>query len=730
MPDLLAIDETERALISDPSANFPQAPGMDPIPRFVGDQELLTAPGQPARLNTKKEGDFLSRFQAGLLRPDQRADFWRSKGFRLERLPNGNVYIFDPETNQYYEVDKKTKAWLGFAGNPFKDIADASGTVPSIVAGLASAPTMGGQAAGSVVGEGVRQGIAEVVYPEGDNFSPTGLATEGALGGAAQGVINGAVSAGRWSLARATGSTKFLDPALDPTVKQWQADLAGEYGQKVAGVVDEIGLIVPPGVYGNRPVGSFELFARRHPQAREFFRSNADQNGAIYLEWFQKTLDEYGGRITDDEAGRKVHDAYMRTIEAADETRRANAKIGFGRVAQLTGNAPILQDLPHFKEALEEVLEDNRVLAEANAAPHAKRFFNLAEAHLRQLEKIGPVDALELQKFLSTYGKMSAGKSLMFADAPAMISEERRHGAKLVQSLLQDLDEIAPGTSPAHDALRVARDRFRSDSEAIRVIQETELGRLFQTSGEKVTPQQIVAKLHKMSPQNTRHAANVLREQAPDALRQFQQVELGRVFQVGFPVSPHAHVGDTTINPAALKEALQESKVWETLGPAQRPQMVAAVDGLDVLLRLQTFNRNLGPGTELPTNTVIRSLGFMNPKVVAGRTAMAIGGGQVAEAAAKLFTTDEGLRHLTNLRRAKYDKLTDAQAASVQQSLNWVTKTIEYGRRSTVRGQEDLHDLGLNELQNVPMTSDLMLMDQLHQMRAGNTEQSTAPPQK
>lgn len=189
---------------------------------------------------------------------------------------------------------------------------------------------------------------------------------------------------------------------------------------------------------------------------------------------FSKGKENFGTKL--DETFQKVM-GDATTGKGLLGARAKQAKADYAAVDQATGNKKVIP-LTNFYNKTIKLVKENRLSSSPEKRKFAKALLAVAKNY-----RTGKVNGKQLQDLLQTYGSGAKGSGRIWSDLDPSI--ERSMSKAIFGSLQKDLSAASKSNIPGAAQLKIARDRYAKNSDAIRELQESALFKMFKKEGLK-----------------------------------------------------------------------------------------------------------------------------------------------------------------------------------------------------------------------------------------------------
>jgi len=436
-----------------------------------------------------------------------------------------NFYVSpDGDRNKWFSVDPGLFESFNM-GEFGRDVSDLSGgaleIAPSVGVGLATANPL---AAAAAYGGGniARQGISAMI-PGEEDFTQLGVPE---LGRVTSPVISAAMGGATQKVANI--GFNLFDKYLRPSsylarMTQGPEAARGRVISQKSGIPLSVG----------EETGS--RFGRMIERGLEQSYLTADKARRFYsrqLEASLAKLDDILGKVDptrpgEELAGSRIGDAFNGAVNRALDLRRQTAKQLFGAVDEAGSNTPVIPtgqiinkiddlvsqlDVPGAGDATKTLIGRLKALR--------KDYVPTEKDKAGKVIELDPIDITGAQaaRLLSIWSTAAKGSGQVFKDIDK--GQQRWVAREVLEGLngaLDDAVEAGGAGSAAAEALRIARDAYRKDSQMITELGQTTIGRLF-NSPVPVDPAALVQRVAKMSGSELKRVLPILAREAPDAI--------------------------------------------------------------------------------------------------------------------------------------------------------------------------------------------------------------------
>jgi len=427
----------------------------------------------------------------------------------------------DGDQSQWYAVDPDAISLSEFG----RDISDMSGPAieiaPAVAAGITTANPLA-IAAATAGGNVLRQG-ASAMIPGEEDFTQLGVpelgrvtspVISGLLGGATQKVANVGFNL----------ADKYLRPTSYLARMTQGAEAArGRVISQKSGIPLSVGEETGSRMARMTEGGLRQSFMTAD-KARRFYSRQ--------LETSLAKLDGIMGKIDptrpgQESAGSRIGDAFNGAVNRALDLRRHTAKRLFGAVDQAGANSPIIPtgqivgkiddlvsqlDVPGAGDATKTLIQRLKAVRKDYVPTTINAAGDVVES-----EAIS-ITGAQASRLLSIWSTAAKGSGQVFKDIDK--GQQRWVAREVLEGLngaLDDAIEAGGAGSATAGALRIARDAYRQDSQLIKELGQTTIGRLF-NSPVPVDPAAMAQRVAKMSGSELKRVLPILAREAPDVL--------------------------------------------------------------------------------------------------------------------------------------------------------------------------------------------------------------------
>lgn len=425
-----------------------------------------------------------------------------------------------------------------------------------------------GAGAGAVGGGTYAVGTGRSI-PEGMAIGAGIGAAPAAVGGVVQAVKHPLDTAGKVVESALKTSGAVIKPVIKPMVRGimesdnpligggLKKDLESEEAKKARELGKRVGVNFSAAEQtGNTMARGVEDTLANSPKFSSQFAEANDQKTTAVVNKFKETLASISPNETDVAGlGDRLTKAYKGTIDSLVNTRRAQAEVDFTRAREATGGAPVV--VPenfigvlnkYIKEGASPTATKEQI---ATAAEAKKALANLTEKPAKPstiLDATGQpiarpvthqykkITVNDLQNGLHGYG--DAAKSSSSITGGLKTASDRRFDKEALHAFEADLDKAADsGVGAGAQALKVARDNYRSTSQKIGDIQQTALGKVVggaerDSKGNLVLfPEKIADRFMNMEPTEIKATLKFLDQEHPDVAKMARRYTLEAAYK-------------------------------------------------------------------------------------------------------------------------------------------------------------------------------------------------------
>lgn len=274
--------------------------------------------------------------------------------------------------------------------------------------------------------------------------------------------------------------------------------------------------------------------------------------------------------------GNQLAAAFKDTVNGAMDVLDRQGRQDFAVLDQAAGKNPVFT-LPSTVKALDDLIARYDVPGAAT---------DVTKGVVRQLTSardafitgghLSPKSAVEFQRLLSSWGRASSGSQTLFGD---LDKRETIGIAKHVFGALNDdlTAASATGQGPVADALRLARDNYRQNFQAVDQLRKSSIGQyLGLKEGETIAPELVADRMASMKPTQLRQTFDLLGNADPELAGDAKRHLLERAMSAAQPtaekIANKLSSGQTPENfsPALLLGNLAKSPVLEALSPDEK----------------------------------------------------------------------------------------------------------------------------------------------------------------
>lgn len=624
---------------------------------FVMDQRpsMTSAERNPATIDPEREAGFWQRLGASFkMNPKGVASYFESLGYKAATDHEGNLFLLDTTKNQWFPVNQP--------GPTANDAADLGGwglqTAPEVAAGFLTKGSPAGAAAGAAAGSAIRQAVSSLL-PGEDNMT----LEERLKSGATDALTAGATQFGVNKILQAVDKIRPGNVAAKYVNQQFKTPFAKESENISA----QTGQQYTPGqATGSKGLLTMEGLVRRHPWSADTMAEFDQKQLDSSLNFLNRVMD----RITPSGGsgavvGKKVSEAFNQVVDSATSIRSKTAAVDFGQVDKLAGRYRVIKPT-NLNDEIDTLTKDFAVPGGGDASSALVRQLNGIKTDLAKRAGPDGLTAQQTQRLLEVYGKAARGTGAIFKDLDT--GQQRLIAGRLQKAVLKDLDAAADGgghVGDIADALKTARNNYRTNSQAINQMQNSVLGRLFGGTYDRA-PERIAQAMTNMRPSELRESFNVLNQADPEVAQQVKRSFIEKsLVDAGLPASqnvPAAQIaGQQAFSPQKFLTSIRKSPVWDIMEPTERGSLGIAVRDLERLA-----NR---AGTDGSSTTPLQFAWELS-KGIGGNllnpvgAAKAVAGAVLPRRAARLITDPAGRKALRTMRTASPDTRAYSGAAA------------------------------------------------------------------
>lgn len=415
----------------------------------------------------------------------------------LQGSDEEQIFIRDPNvSDKFFPFDSSKITLADFTA----DLTGAAiATIPTLLVGATARNVAAAEAAGAAA----RQVVAEALPGEtgmslGERAAD--IAISAGIGGASQGVVN-------------LGARVF--DALRPSnilARRVRKAEGTEFAREGRELSEETGIALTLGQEtGDQAALMAEGLARRDLVSGEDIFEFEQRQLTAAANRLAGTLDQVSPERGLLEIGESVSKAYNDAVENAFELRRRQADVDFRAVSELSRGRPVVPSR-NLQSEIDTIIAELHVPGAGDATA---RVVNQARRLLSSLQESGEaLTADQTNRLLQIYTSAQRGTGTLFRDMDK--AQSRLVAGRLKDALIRDLDEAAEaGESEVVQALKLARDRYRVNTEAINELGDSVLARAI-GSGTRA-PEAIAEKFLRMRPSEIRASMRLLDQISPDA---------------------------------------------------------------------------------------------------------------------------------------------------------------------------------------------------------------------
>lgn len=498
------------------------------------------APAQPK----SDPASFVTRGAAGLKMTQA-----GRRNFLISQFGEENVMELPGENLIFRRSPDEQFTMLDPAGPDIGDIADLAGAALEIGPGIGVAAATGTAnpaivAGVDMAGNLARQGISAAIpgsdeLTMGERALSTGLT--GALAAGSQAGANRLFDVGDFARPRNIVARSTRNQARRKDA------VRGAQMQQASGDA-----LTPGQEFNSKMLLAFEGVARRHPMSADLV-NEVDKRG---IRSAMRALNRRRQQISAAdkvETGAAVEDAYFGAVTDAIKLRSRVAARDFG-VIDNAGSVPLSID--NVRKRAQELLDETDILG--SSPPERAALLRL----VKDLDAQPTVNGRKFQNTLSRYSRAASGTGDLFKDVDK--AQQKRIGRELLKALESDLDDNVAkvglqDSSDVAQALRIARDNYRSNSQAIEGFKDSALGRILGGKPGRFSPEEVVDKVIKMkSPSRQRAAIKWLDDQSPETATAVRAQFLEELMSESTPVKVSDEM--PPFSPDKFRSALNKKK--------------------------------------------------------------------------------------------------------------------------------------------------------------------------
>lgn len=299
-------------------------------------------------------------------------------------------------------------------------------------------------------------------------------------------------------------------------------------------------------------MGIEDALANSAKYAGRFAAENEKKTTAV-VDNFKKTLDTiHPQSVSRVDIGSKISDAYKNTIDALVGTRRSQGKVDFELADQVAGGHPIIAPtnfITTLKKFIAEGEGDISTPAQRAAAKQAKDVLKRLESPVpkpsglldetgQPLKHPSPKEAYkritisDLQNGLAAFGEGAKSPNGGIWKGLSTAADRRFSGAAKA-ALEADMDASADSIGgAAAQALKLARDRYRANSNKISDVERTTLGKIVGSAEHDsvgnlmISPEKMADKFLSMEPTEIKNTLAFLDKNHPDVANMARRYSL------------------------------------------------------------------------------------------------------------------------------------------------------------------------------------------------------------
>lgn len=241
----------------------------------------------------------------------------------------------------------------------------------------------------------------------------------------------------------------------------------------------------------------------------------------------------------------KVKDALDDAVGAAQSRRKVVADYDYARFKRATGGENVIS-MSNAQKELAKIAEEYK-FGSSNMGRQATRLSKTLD------------EDVNAEQFLNLRSRISdslAGSGNLFKDIDRSV--EKRIAARLMSSIEKDIGDTSAyltsqGNTTAAELLTKATKNYAKNSQSIREIEESTLGKLFKT--ETFVPEKAAESMVNMQPSEIRRAFSILGKRSPDQVKEVTALYLHNAVRKSIG-EPSATAVESTIHPASIVNTL------------------------------------------------------------------------------------------------------------------------------------------------------------------------------
>ena len=460
----------------------------------------------------------LALFQQGISNEPVGASFGTRAGASVKMTPQGrksyleNIYgQGNVEEQNGNLMIRQDGLWKRFDSEDFElgDIADLTGdaieAIPPITVGMSTLNPFAVGAAG-VGGNLLRQAISENL-PGDDQMTigqrawdaaETGLIEAGAQKGVNMITKGYDAIRPRNLLARAVNKVADEDYVRQgDALENWMQKDAPEFffssGQRT----------------GGKTRLTLEGLGRRHITAAKDVAELDMMQLQAAVKKLNKIMDDVSpGKPTPIRTGDAVKQGYSDVTERLIKNRSTQGDADFKR-AWIAANGEKNINISQFRAALDEAVDDFVLPGSSGGVDTIANRINKIVGNFEE-----NISAKDMQKLLARLGKAMNGKTRMFPAELLDKAAEMSFLKRLMKPLMGDLDNAVFEGVAGSKQLKIARDNWSTNSDAIEQMADTVLGRMLKDT--RISPEDVLKKIYQMDASELGEMAATLKAIKPE----------------------------------------------------------------------------------------------------------------------------------------------------------------------------------------------------------------------
>lgn len=346
------------------------------------------------------------------------------------------------------------------------------------------------------------------------------------------------------------GMLESDNPIFGGGLKKSLASDESKEGQRLN---KEMGIKLSAGeLTGNQAArGREDALANSAKYAQKFAEANEKKTSAVVGKFKSLLNTIYPKSVSRVDVGDKISSTYKDTIDTLTKGRSEQAKHDFGLANQIAGNEPVVPP-KNFITALKSFIKEGdsplATPAQQAASKQAKLVLGRLKAEVPKPSGLLDQDGLpiksatpkeaykritieDLQNGLALYGDGAHSGGGIWKGLST--ASDRRFSRAAKAALEKDMDEASDAFGgPAATALKLARDKYRLNSNKISDVEKTTIGKMVggaehDSSGKLViSPEKMADKFLSMQPTEIKNTLQFLDKHHPDVAKMARRYAL------------------------------------------------------------------------------------------------------------------------------------------------------------------------------------------------------------